>query len=77
MYKINWLSKDSKIFILLKIIDHRPIGMINYIYTFSSFQFILEEHRGQGYGEEFFIGVRNVAKEVGCSKVEWLDFTLA
>ena len=56
--------------------------MLNYFYTFSSFQgtsciwvedvFIIEEARGKGFGVELFQAVKSIAEQQGCSIVEWL-----
>ena len=78
----NWLSHNPKIHTLLKIVDDKPIGLINYFFTFSSFQmksciwvedaFILEPFRGKGFGIELFAAIKKVAIEKQCARVEWL-----
>ena len=78
----NWLGANPKIHTLLKYDGEKAIGMLNYFYTFSSFQgksciwvedvFILDSYRGKGYGVELFHAVREIAKQQSCPRVEWL-----
>lgn len=78
----NWFGEQAHIHTLLKIVDQKPIGMINYFYTFSSFEgqtciwvedaFIFQAYRGKGYGVELFLAVQEIAKKQGCLRIEWL-----
>ena len=78
----NWFGKRPKIHTLLKYDGAKAVGMLNYLYTFSSFQgkpciwvedvFIIDSHRGRGYGVELFHAVKEIAKQEACPRVEWL-----
>lgn len=65
-----------------------PVGFALYFFNFSTFDgkpgiyledlFVLEEHRGKGYGKKLFIELAKIAQEKGASKIKWsvLDWNL-
>ncbi len=58
------------------------VGFSLYFYNFSTFQvkpglyiediFIDPEYRGLGYGTEFFNYYKQLAKQEGCGRIEWI-----
>lgn len=66
---------------LLAEVDARTVGIAIYFYTYSTFLaqrglhledlFVLESHRGRGYGEQILRHLAQVAVDEGCGRFEW------
>ncbi len=62
--------------------DNNNVGFSLYFYNFSTFQvkpglyiedlYIDEEYRGLGYGTQVFDYYKQLAKEQGCGRIEWI-----
>ena len=61
--------------------DGREVGFALYFYNFSTFVghaglyledlFVWPEYRGRGYGKALLLHLASIAKERGCSRMEW------
>jgi len=59
----------------------KAVGFALYFFTYSTFTgkptlylediFVLEEHRGKGYGKALFIELVRIAREMECGRMEW------
>jgi len=66
-------------------IDGKPAGYITFYFTYSTFMakptlylediFVLEEYRKRGLGKALFEFCRDVARQRGCSRMDWTVLT--
>jgi GNAT superfamily N-acetyltransferase len=65
--------------------NNNPIGFATFFFSYSTFLarqtlflediFVLEEHRGLGYGKKLFDFCRNEARIRGCGRMDWMVLT--
>jgi GNAT superfamily N-acetyltransferase len=74
-------SKKSYAECIIAFENNKPIGFALYFHNFSTFVskpgiyledlFVLESHRGNGYGKKLLLQVIALAKQRNCGRVEW------
>lgn len=77
----EWIFEKGKANVILCEEDGKAVGFALYFYNFSTFLgragiyledlFVLEEHRGKGYGKGLIKKLAQTALEEGCGRLEW------
>ncbi|PSM52570.1 acetyltransferase (GNAT family) [Campylobacter blaseri] len=77
----EWIFEKEKAKVILAYEDEKPIGFALYCYNFSTFLgkpgiwledlYIINEHRGKGYGKKLLKFIVNLAIENDYGRVEW------
>lgn len=77
----EWLfeKKIAEVYFLME--GEKEVAFVLFFHNFSTFQgrgglyvediFVLPEYRGHGYGKALFHFVAEIARERGCSRMEW------
>lgn len=77
----EWLFDKKKANVIFAVAEGKEVGFALYFYNFSTFLgragiyledlFVLEEHRGKGYGKGLITKLAEIAIEEGCGRLEW------
>ncbi len=77
----EWLFDKEKAEVLFAMVDGKEVGIALYFHNFSTFLgragiyledlFVLEEHRGKGYGKALLKELARITVERGCGRLEW------
>lgn len=85
----EWIFEKKKAEVIFAIENGKEIGFALFFHNFSTFLgrsgiyledlFILQEHRGKGYGKSILKYLAQIAVERGCGRLEWwcLDWNKA
>ena len=77
----EWLFEKQKAKVLLGEVAGEVVGYCLYFYNFSTFLgkagiyiedlYVRKEHRGKGYGKQFFKEVAMIAVDEDCQRIDW------
>ena len=77
----EWLFERKVAEAFFAVADGVEVGFALYFHNFSTFLgrggiyledlFVLPEHRGKGYGKAILTRLAQIARERGCSRLEW------
>ncbi len=77
----EWIFEKKKAEVIFAIENGKEIGFALFFHNFSTFLgrsgiyledlFILQEHRGKGYGKSILKYLAQIAVERGCGRLEW------
>ena len=77
----EWVFKKGKAEVIFALEDGKEVGFALFFHNFSTFLgragiyledlFVLEEHRGKGYGKALLKKLAQIAVERGCGRLEW------
>lgn len=75
-----FIEKRAKVIVAIE--DGKEVGFALYFYNFSTFMgrpglyledlFVLESHRGKGYGKMLLSYLANIAIKENCTRFEWI-----
>ncbi|MBP1629364.1 MAG: acetyltransferase, family [Bacteroidetes bacterium] len=78
----NSLFIEKRAKVIFAIEDGKEVGFALYFYNFSTFMgrpglyledlFVLESHRGKGYGKMLLSYLANIAIKENCTRFEWI-----
>ena len=77
----EWIFEKQKAEVIFALEDGKEVGFALFFHNFSTFLgragiyledlFVLEEHRGKGYGKALLKKLAQIAVERGCGRLEW------
>lgn len=77
----EWIFDKNKAEVIFVLANNQEVGMALFFHNFSTFVgkagiylediFVLEAHRGQGYGKALFKKLAEIAVERNCGRLEW------
>ena len=77
----EWLFDRQKAEVIFALEEGREVGFALFFHNFSTFLgragiyledlYVLQEHRGQGYGKALLKKLASIAVERGCGRLEW------
>lgn len=77
----EWIFEKKKAEVIFALENGEPVGFALFFHNFSTFLgragiyledlFVLEEHRGKGYGKALLKKLAQIAVERGCGRLEW------
>jgi GNAT superfamily N-acetyltransferase len=83
--KHDLLDPNPKFEAYLGILNEKPIGFATFYFSYSTFLarptlflediFVLESHRGYGYGKQLFKFCRDEARVRDCGRMDWMVLT--
>ena len=78
---MEWIFEKGKAEVIFALEDGKEVGFALFFHNFSTFLgragiyledlFVLEEHRGKGYGKALLKKLAQIAVERGCGRLEW------
>lgn len=77
----KYLFEEKRAEVIFGVVNGKEVGFALFFHNFSTFLgrsglylediFILEAHRGNGYGKAFFKKLASIALERNCGRMEW------
>ena len=77
----EWIFEKQKAEVIFALEDGKEVGFALFFHNFSTFLgragiyledlFVLEDHRGKGYGKALLKKLAQIAVERGCGRLEW------
>jgi len=77
----EWIFEKGKAEVIFALEDGKEVGFALFFHNFSTFLgragiyledlFVLEDHRGKGYGKALLKKLAQIAVERGCGRLEW------
>ena len=77
----EWIFEKKKAEVIFALDDGKEVGFALFFHNFSTFLgragiyledlFVLEEHRGKGFGKGLLKELARIAVERGCGRLEW------
>ena len=78
---MEWIFEKGKAEVIFALEDGKEVGFALFFHNFSTFLgragiyledlFVLEDHRGKGYGKALLKKLAQIAVERGCGRLEW------